>query len=102
VNGAAVYWTTQGGNVRRYNKAAMTLGVVATNQADPEGVAVDTSAVYWVNANSGEVLKRVNGGMQPPKALATGQTKPWAVAVDASYVYWVNNAPDGGVLRAPK
>jgi hypothetical protein len=77
--------------------AATTLASV--NNADPWGIVVDATSVYWVNdeasvpgSNSsehgkGSVMKVPLGG-GTPTTLASGLTFPAGIAVDATNVYW--------------
>ena len=79
-------WTTRVG--------AMPLGrcqvIIASQQNNPVGVAVDTNNVYWVtygDSSNGTVMKApIAGGIATPLA----STQPYAaqIALDGSSVYW--------------
>src|SRR5512142_2421367 len=60
---------------------------LASRQSSPLSIAVDTSSVYWTNADGGTVMKVSKAG-GTPKSLASGQNNPYGIAVDATNVYW--------------
>jgi hypothetical protein len=74
---------------------------VVAAQQDARAVALDSTAVYWINA-AGEV--RTLDKSTPNTAsrlLASGQGGASAIALDDKSVFWVN--PSGGaVWRVPK
>ncbi|HEX8795045.1 MAG TPA: hypothetical protein VF765_29060 [Polyangiaceae bacterium] len=121
VSGGTLYWTTNDTNpmdglVVSGSVAGGQATTMATGQANPLGVAVDTTAVYWANsgtqgADAGSVDQSVwmltfSGN---PTPLAQNLSHPVAVWSDpsTSYVYWVElGSPplyaDGRVVRASK
>jgi hypothetical protein len=100
-----VYWTgtdpVLGGTVKRMpvdGSAGPTVLVQALYA--PEGIAVDSTFVYWTNFNEGTVMKvELAGGT--PFTLASGQNNPQAIVVDANSVYW-SNAGDGTIWKVAK
>ena len=76
--------------------------VLAPNQKTPWGVAVDSTAVYWVAEGStpddGSVFSvPLVGGTA--SELATGQNGPVQIAQDANYLFWTNFQGGGSVRR---
>jgi hypothetical protein len=97
-----VFWTTKLGDILAWTKTTGATTSLATGQAGPRSITADASAVYWVNAAGGEVMKAAKQGGSSPIVLASGQSSPWAIAVDDAYLYWVNNTAAGAVVRMPK
>jgi len=58
----------------------------------PEGMAVDSTSVYWADYGVGWVLAANHNGTLM-RTLATGQTLVRDVAIDATNVYWVTYEP---------
>jgi hypothetical protein len=76
---------------------------LASGQAGPRAIAVDATAIYWINEGSkddGAVMKLPLAGGKPV-ALATGRTQPTDIAVDGTAVYWTESGP-GGVMKTSK
>jgi hypothetical protein len=98
-----VYWTELDGNVRGVPKAGGPRFDVGYVFGNPTDITIDTSHVYWVFPEFGQVA------MAPkPAGDAThisSQDAPQAIAVDATHVYWVNGGtasqPSGQLVRAP-
>src|SRR5262245_18360612 len=92
-----VYWTnTFADTIGRANVdgTGADQGFI-TGATRPEGVAVDSSYVYWANRHTGQVgvgtIGRANlDGMGVNQSFITGATDPQGVAVDANYIYWAN------------
>jgi hypothetical protein len=112
LDSANVYWTDYGHATTM--EAPLDGGtpiVLASAQYWPQGIAVDSTNVYWGCGGTpplyldGTVMKAPIGGGSPTM-LASGQYLVDGVGVDAQHVYWttynggeVSEAPlDGGTL----
>lgn len=90
VQGENVYWTD-------YTEQAVMKGClcgggsmpVATGQSDPLALAVDATHAYWVNGQSGTIMKAPLDGSGEPIMLAQGQSNPTDIAVNDTHVYWI-------------
>lgn len=115
VDGTYVYWTSTQtkGTVQAVSKTSSgsdTPIVIASGQAAPYGVVVDTNPsvpdyVYWTNSNDGTVNRAsvpgAEAGATSPIVIASGisVSVPTAMAIDpnAGYVYWANSG--GGTIE---
>jgi virginiamycin B lyase len=67
-----------------------------TDPTTPNGVAVDSSYVYWTNV-FGDTIGRANlDGTGVDQNFITGAVSFINVAVDANHVYWVNACSRSG------
>jgi hypothetical protein len=59
VDGSSLYWTAQSGisAIAKDAPAGTAATAVATNQASPVALAVDSSGVYWANAGDGTIMR---------------------------------------------
>jgi hypothetical protein len=59
LDGSSLYWTTQTGiaAIPRDAPAGTAATAVATNQASPVALAVDSSGVYWANGGDGTIMR---------------------------------------------
>jgi DNA-binding beta-propeller fold protein YncE len=76
--------------------APLTTGpatVLADNQAQPRGVAVDAVHVYWTNGGGGTVMRIAKDGSdnKVPTIMASGGIEPLGIAIDATTVYWADD-----------
>lgn len=76
------------------------LRVLASGQARPYSVTMDTTHVYWANEKDG-TLSRVSREGGPVEVLVRGQTWPAGTALDETHLYWIDRTA-GLVMRIPK
>ncbi len=90
---------TSGQDVRKVGSGGGTPVIVAPNQADSYGLALDASAIYWTIDNSTGAIWRSDAGGNV--AIATGQNQPTGIVVDSKAIYWVNSG-SGQVMKLAK
>ncbi len=99
LDGANVYWTTQGGGPV-VMKAALAGGApvpLAYHSAGAAGLAVDAAFVYYTLPSLGRVMRvSLLGG--PPVALATGLVSPLFLALGEGALYWTGGVRKAGVV----
>jgi hypothetical protein len=69
------------------------LVTLASAQSYPEGIAVDSTAVYWTNlgtSTSGGSVNKMPKSGGTLVSLASAQSEPYWVAVDGVNVYWTS------------
>jgi hypothetical protein len=111
----AVFWTTllgsnasaTGGAVLTTTPSSGQATAVATNQSEPDAIAVDASHLYWTdlgtqsnNFEDGTVLESSLGGSNA-RTLASAQSAPRFLSVDSANVYWTCSSETGTVVRFP-
>jgi hypothetical protein len=110
VFGAIVYWDPRGlgdtdGAVRSAPPlAGASVVEYANNQVRPQGIAVDGSFVYWIDAGSGSdgILQKASLTTQVVTQLAGGLASPGALRLDGSVLYFAtqgNATTAGGLYR---
>lgn len=102
--GAAEGTTVANGSIQRVEALGSNRMTLADAQAQPRGIAVDPTFVYWVNRGDGTV-HRVRWDGTESKELATSARAPISIAVDSDGIYWAESgtAPeyaDGRLRRA--
>jgi len=100
---AAIYWNSDGEVERANNDGSFysehwiepnrTLSPTPTGESTSvrgcEGIAVDSSHLYFADAMHGAIVRAdLNGGTEA--AFITGLDNPCGVAVDSSHVYWTD------------
>jgi len=99
-DGTNVYWTCNGGNVMKCATTCTTPVILASGQGG-QGIAVDTSTVYWTNGgSSAPVMKCAKAGCsKTPTTITTGQGYPAGIVSDGTIVAWANG--DGSIKTCP-
>jgi len=90
----ALFWARvdyPGGTVWGANADGSGATQLVAGLANPSGVAVDQSYVYWVEY--GGPIGRANIGGGYPMTIVTGAYTNGSstIAIDSSYVYWCNS-----------
>jgi hypothetical protein len=86
---------------------------LASGQANPTGIAVDATSIYWVNGDEDIAVLPVTGSVVKVPlgggtfiTLASGQANPVAIAIDATSIYyltdWVNFGTSAVMKLTPK
>jgi hypothetical protein len=109
VSDAAVYWTTDAGDLRTCPLSGCGSGpvTIATNQGSQSYVAVDTTSVYWTSFNTdgltgGGIVKCPLSGCVGAPTKVAASPSPLQLAVDGTSVFW-DTYPNNGhqVWTAP-
>jgi sugar lactone lactonase YvrE len=91
------------GKVLAIDKTA-TVGIpseLASGQAGPSSIALDTDGVYWANAGDGTIARVAKAG-GPIAIIAREQTTPTHLIADDAGLAWINAGRDVmGLLRHP-
>jgi hypothetical protein len=91
VDTTRVFYTSKANGVVASNTLASpsTSSIVyGSTEGGPNGLALDSTHVYWANTADGRI-RRAFKGTGPPETLATGQLGPTMVAVNSVAVYWL-------------
>jgi hypothetical protein len=110
VDGTHAYWTVPGsctgqnsctGTILRVPLVGGEVETIASVQAYPEFIAVDSTRVYWSNYEIATLMSAPKDG-GTPVTLASGAGNPESevIAVDATSLYWTT-AEGGTVMKVP-
>ena len=83
---AQIYWTS-GNAIWAANLDGSSPHAIVTSSTDPEGVAVDTSHLYWADGAAGTINEASLDGTGP-HSIVTGRQLPLGMAVSGSHIYW--------------
>lgn len=81
-----LYWTDFGtnglsnGTVMKANRDGSNPQVIESGQGGPDGVAVDSSHLYWADAGAGTVMEANLDGSSL-RVIESGQSQPFGVAM---------------------
>ena len=99
IDSESIYWA-DGNDIVSVPLDGGTVRTIASGLAQPQHVAVDDTAVYWVTyGNSASVQKTALGGGGPIVTLASALSYPGWLAVDDTNVYVTT---DLAIIRIPK
>jgi hypothetical protein len=107
-DGTFVFWTDFGdpkGTVQRINTDGTAAWTVASSQGAPDGLALDQTAVYWVDFTSGTIMRANKDGSNVYAIAQMPGANFFWIAVDGTDVYVSNDVDPnggGGIYRAPK
>jgi hypothetical protein len=96
-----VYWTTGDGSVQRAPKSGGAVETLAVEQESPGAIAVDATYAYWVNEDSGRVVRMAKDGQGKAKSLLTS-TGLLDLAVDSQNLYLSKKLKKGEISRVDK
>lgn len=123
VDGKHIYWTSssgaEGGSEGEIGRASLTgesasiepdfiPGKVETGPGEfktlvdhPQGIAIDTTYIYWANDGTNAIARaEINGSSPEPSWQYLGSTEePEGVAVNSTHVYWATNNPNSFISR---
>jgi hypothetical protein len=99
-----LYWANNGngtyntGTIMRANPDGTGVTTLDTGQSFTEGLAVNSSHLYWANMVLAGPIAWANPDGSNPATLEPNQNFPDGVAVDSNYVYWAESF--GGQIDA--
>lgn len=105
-----LYWANNGngtnttGTIMRANPDGTSVTTLDTGQSFTEGVAVNSSHLYWANMILAGPIMWANPDGSNPATFELDQNFPEGVAVDGNYVYWADTfggQSAGAIMRAP-
>lgn len=91
LDATTLYWALEGGQVLAIDKTA-TVGtprVLASGQAGPSSIAIDTDSVYFTNGGDGTVVRVPKAG-GPTQTVASGQSAPRNLRADDAGLVWLD------------
>ena len=92
VDSKYAYWTNRAGSAGSVQRVSIDGGaveVLASNQNDPDGLAINATNVYWANVGAGTVNMTLKSGGAITQ-VAGSQSQPNGVAATDSIVVWSN------------
>jgi hypothetical protein len=106
VDATNVYWTNSGSGAVGGAVMKVPIGggsppttLASLPAAQPIGIAVNSTAVYWADHADGAIMK-LPIGSSTPTTVATNMVDPAGIAIDPTSIYWTNTN-SGTVMTAP-
>ena len=101
---AFIYWGNSDGTIGRAGPDGSSPNESFISGAQPCGVAVDASHIFWTNDtdDSTAAIGRANldGGGVNQNLVSAGGVNPCGIATDGTHVYWANDVKSGSLWRA--
>jgi len=89
VNATDLYWTTDPGAVVTMPIAGGTPRILVSSSWSLEGIAIDSTTIYYSTYGGGSIMTLPLGG-GVPSTFASGLERPIGVAVDALNLYYAD------------
>jgi hypothetical protein len=106
VDDSFIYFThaADSGAALKMPKTGGAVTVLASSQQHPEGIAVDTTRVYWANTFGGSVMQAPLVGGAASALVPSGQSGATMMAIDPLHVYVSKRfvVASGSVARVDK
>ncbi len=96
-----VYWTTGDGAVQRAPKSGGPVETLADQQESPGAIVVDSTYAYWVNEESGRVVRMAKDGQGKTKNLLSSPGLQ-GLASDGEGLYLSRKLKKGAISRIGK
>lgn len=95
VDGSHLYWINDVGQVVSIDKTALagTPKVLASGQAGPSSIALDSTGIFWTNSASGTVMRMPKTG-GPPNVVATDQPGASLLVADDFGAVWLRDGSE--------
>jgi hypothetical protein len=91
--GPHIYWAAAG-TIMEANLDGTGVTTLVTGQNEPDGVAVDSSHIYWADLGSHTIMEANLDGTGVTTLVtlvsSTNFSQPHGVAVDSSHLYWTD------------